>query len=143
MSKNLKPGDNFEAFWATGYEQGPAYIEICHKDKAILSYWAGFDTNKHFISFPVTEELFGGFWVKVLQIKDNQYYSFSKYINLDWQNKNLNLNLKLVHSNSVQRKPKESWKIEVSGEETEKNNIEIFATMYDSTLEAFRCQEIE
>ena len=136
ISKNLKPGDNLQAFWATGYEQGPAYIEIFHKDKSIHSYWTGFERNKHFISFPITEELLGGFWVKVFQIKDNQYYSVNKYINIDWQNKNLNL--KFVHFNSMMQPiARERWAIEVSGEEAEKNNIELFATMYDTSLDAF------
>ncbi|MBQ3643960.1 MAG: hypothetical protein II961_05135 [Candidatus Riflebacteria bacterium] len=135
-SKNLKPGDNFEAFWATGYNQGPAYIEICHRNIPLISYWTGNDKNKHFISFPITEEMRGGFFVKVFQVKENKYYGEEKYINVNWSNKDLNL--KLVHFTSkMEPGSKESWKIEISGEDAEAKSIEMLAAMYDASLDAF------
>ena len=135
-SKDLKPGDKFEAFWATGYNQGPAYIEICHRNKVLKSYWTDSNKNKEFITFPVTEDMRGGFFVKVFQIKENRYYDKNIYIPVKWTNKDLDL--KLVHFTSkMEPGSKESWKVEISGEDAEYKSIEMLAAMYDASLDAF------
>ena len=102
ISSNLKPGDTFKAFWATGYDQGPAYIEICHRNNVLKSYWTDPNKNKEFIYFPVTQEMRGGFYVKVFQVKENRFYETDRHINVSWSNKDLKL--KLVHftSNKIQ-----------------------------------------
>ena len=136
LSKNLKPGDTFKAFWATGYDQGPAYIEICHRNKVLKSFWTDPAKNKEFITFPVTEEMRGGFHVKVFQVKENSYYGVNRYINVSWTTKNLKL--KLVHFNSkMEPGSRESWKVEVSGEDAEMKSIEMLASMYDASLDAY------
>ncbi len=135
-SGNLKPGDSLEAFWATGYEAGPAYIEICHKNNPVLSYWINSTKNKQFISFPVDEDMRGGFYVRVFQVKENRLYETSYFAYVPWTNKDLNI--KLVHFNSkMEPGSKESWKIEVSGEDAEMQSIEMLASMYDASLDAF------
>ena len=136
VSNNLKPGDTFKAFWATGYEQGPAYIEICHRNKVLKSYWTDPNKNKDFITFPVTEEMRGGFYVKVFQVKENVYYGNDRHVSVSWTNKHLNL--KLVHFTSkMEPGSRESWKVEVSGEDAEMKSIEMLASMYDASLDAY------
>ncbi|MBQ3644285.1 MAG: hypothetical protein II961_06775 [Candidatus Riflebacteria bacterium] len=135
-SKDLKPGDTFKAFWATGYDQGPAYVEICHREKVLKSFWTDPAKNKEFFSYPVTEEMRGGFHVKVFQVKENSFYSVDRYVNVSWTTKNLKL--KLVHFNSkMEPGSKESWKVEVSGEDAEMKSIEMLASMYDASLDAY------
>ena len=136
LSEKLHPGDTFKAFWATGYEQGPAYIEICHRNKVLKSYWTDPNKNKDFITLPVTEEMRGGFYVKVFQVKDNRYYESDRHVSVNWSNKDLKL--KLVHFTSkMEPNSKESWKVEVSGEEAEMKSIEMLASMYDASLDAY------
>ena len=135
-SENLKPGDTFKAFWATGYDKGPAYIELCHRNEVLKSYWTDPNKNKDFITLPVTENMRGGFFVKIFQVKENRYYGNTQFVNVDWSNKKLNL--KLVHFNSkMEPGSKESWKVEVSGEDAEFKSIEMLASMYDASLDAF------
>ena len=136
ITANLKPGDTFKGFWATGYEQGPAYIEIYHRDKVLKSFWTDSSKNKEFITFPVTEEMRGGFFFKVFQVKENRYYGIDKPVGVNWSNKNLKL--KLVHFTSkMEPGSRESWKVEVSGEDAEMKSIEMLASMYDASLDAF------
>ena len=136
ISTNLKPGDTFKGFWATGYDQGPAHIEICHRNKVLKSFWTDPNKNKEFITFPVTEEMRGGFYVRVFQVKENRYYGIEKHISVSWTNKNLKL--KLVHFTSkMEPGSKESWKVELSGEDAEMKSIEMLASMYDASLDAF------
>ena len=136
INDNLKPGDTFKAFWGTGYDKGPAYVEIYHRNNVLKSFWTNPSKNKEIISLPITEDMRGGFYVKVFQVKDNSLYKSSKYINVDWTNKNLNL--KLIHFTSkMEPGSKESWKVEISGEKADFNMVEMLATMYDASLDAF------
>ncbi len=136
VTSNHKPGDTLKAFWATGYDQGPAYIEIVHRNRILKSFWTDSSKNKVFITFPITEAMRGGFYVKVFQVKDNRYYGESYHVGVPWSNKDLKL--KLVHFNSkMEPGSKESWKIEISGEDAEMKGIEMLASMYDASLDAY------
>ncbi|KAF1079789.1 MAG: hypothetical protein GQF41_3906 [Candidatus Rifleibacterium amylolyticum] len=132
----LKPGDTFKAFWATGYGKGPAYIEIEHRKKIIQSFWTDVDKGKVHISLPVTEQHRGGFIVRVMQIKENREYFLAHTAVVPWTNKQLQL--KFAHMTSkMQPAQKNTWKIEITGEEAEKNAIEMVAAMYDASLDAY------
>ncbi len=136
ISKNLKPGDTYKAYWATGYDEGPAYVEIMHRNKVLKAYWTESGKNKEFITYPVSEDMRGGFIVKVFMVKENRLYEHKQHVSVSWSNKNLNV--KLVHFNSkMEPASKETWKLEVSGEDAEMNTIEMLASMYDASLDAY------
>ena len=135
-SGNLQPGDTFTAFWATGYQQGPAYIEIEHRQKILKAFWTEATNGKVQISLPITEEHRGGFNIRVMQTKENREYFHVQYVPVSWANKELKL--KFAHMTSkMQPGQKDTWKIEISGEEAEKGAIEMVAAMYDASLDAF------
>ncbi len=138
-SGNLQPGDTFKAFWATGYGKGPAYIEIEHRQKIVQAFWTDLNSGKVQISLPITEEHRGGFNVRVMQIKENREYFHVQYIPVAWSNKDLKL--KFAHMTSkMQPAQKDTWKVEISGQEAEKGAIEMVAAMYDASLDAFAAQ---
>lgn len=136
VTPSLKPGDTFKAFWATGYNEGPAYIELIHRHKILKAYWTNAGKNKEFITLPVTEDMRGGFYIRIMQIKENKLFTTNRNIAVPWSNKDLNL--KLVHFNSkMEPSSKESWKLEITGEEAEAKAIEMVAAMYDASLDAY------
>ncbi|HNX77494.1 MAG TPA: alpha-2-macroglobulin family protein, partial [Candidatus Rifleibacterium sp.] len=138
-SGNLQPGDTFAAFWATGYGKGPAYIEIEHRQKIIQAFWTDVNAGKVQISLPITDEHRGGFNVRVMQIKENREYFQVQYIPVNWSNKQLKL--KFAHMTSkMQPAQKDTWKVEITGQEAEKGAIEMVAAMYDASLDAFAAQ---
>lgn len=135
-SGELQPGKLFTAFWATGYDKGPAYIEIEHRNNIIKAFWTNKDLGKVNIELPVTENHRGGFNVRVMQIKENREYIQVQYVPVPWNNKNLKL--RFAHMTSkMQPAQKDTWKIEISGDEAEKGAIEMVAAMYDASLDAF------
>lgn len=139
VTRDVQPGDTYKAFWATGYDDGPAYVEILHRRKILKSFWTDAKKNKQFITFDVTEAMRGGFIVKVFQIKENKFYEHYEHVNVSWINKNLNL--KLVHFTSkMEPGSKESWKLQISGKEAEMASIEMLASMYDASLDAYASQ---
>ncbi|GAB4273473.1 MAG: alpha-2-macroglobulin family protein [Candidatus Rifleibacteriota bacterium] len=135
-STNLQPGSVFKAFWATGYDRGPAYIEVEHRKKLLKAFWTNNKENKAEIEIPVTEDMRGGFHVRVMQIKENREYYHTQFIPVEWTNKKLNL--KFAHMTSkLQPGQKDTWKIQITGEEAEAGAIEMLAAMYDASLDAF------
>lgn len=135
-STDMQPGKDFTAFWATGYGKGPAYIEIEHRNKVVQAFWTAPDKGRVNISMPITEAHRGGFNVRVMQIKENREYLHVQYVPVTWSNKDLKL--KFAHMTSkMQPGQKETWKIEISGDQAEKGAIELVAAMYDASLDAF------
>lgn len=135
-SDNLQPGSTFKAFWATGYNRGPAFIEVEHRKKLLKAFWTDPKENKVGIEIPITEDMRGGFNVRIMQIKENREYYHVQYIPVPWDNKKLKL--KFAHMTSkLLPGQKDTWKIEISGEEAEAGAIEMLAGMYDASLDAF------
>jgi uncharacterized protein YfaS (alpha-2-macroglobulin family) len=135
-SSRLQPGSTFKAFWATGYNEGPAYIEIEHRRKLLKAFWTDPKQNKVDIELPISENMRGGFNVRVMQIKENREYFHVEYVPVEWENKKLNL--KFAHmSSKLKPGQKDTWKITISGEEAEAGAIEMLAAMYDASLDAF------
>ncbi len=135
-SGSLQPGDTYKGFWATGYDQGPAYIEVEHRRKLLQAFWTDPKDNKVQIELPITKDMRGGFNIRVMQIKENREYFHVQYVPVEWTNKKLNL--KFAHMTSkLQPGQKDTWKIEITGEEAETGAIEMLAAMYDASLDAF------
>jgi hypothetical protein len=135
-SKGLQPGDVYSSFWATGYDKGPAYIEIEHRNRTIKSFWTEPDKAKVRIELPITEEHRGGFNIRVMQFKENREYFHVEYVSVPWTNKNLQLRFAHITS-KMQPAQKDTWKIEISGDKAELGAIEMVAAMYDASLDAF------
>ncbi|MEW6712514.1 MAG: alpha-2-macroglobulin family protein, partial [Candidatus Riflebacteria bacterium] len=135
-SSPTKPGDTYKGFWATGYDKGPAYIEVEHRRKLLKSFWTDPAENKVEIEVPITEDMRGGFNIRIMQVKENREYYHVQYVPINWTNKQLNL--KFAHmSSKLMPGQKDTWKIEISGEEAEAGAIEMLAAMYDASLDAF------
>lgn len=136
ISGRLQPGDTFKGFWATGYDNGPAYIEVEHRRKLLKAFWTDVKDNKVDIEVPISKDVRGGFNIRVMQIKENREYFHVQYVPVEWTNKKLNL--KFAHMTSKMLPgQKDTWKIEISGEEAEAGAIEMLAAMYDASLDAF------
>lgn len=135
-SSLLQPGDTYEGIWATGYDEGPALIEVEHKGNILQSYWTS-KSNKTKISIPITSDMLGGFCIRITQFKDNREYTISENIPVEWEQKKLNLKFSKFHS-KLQPGQEEIWQIEVTGKEAEKDAIELLATMYDASLDLLK-----
>ena len=45
----LEPGEEFQALWGTGYDQGRAFIEIEHRRKIVQAFWTPAGATQHLI----------------------------------------------------------------------------------------------
>lgn len=137
FTKNLQPGDVYRGFWATGYTQGPARIEVEHRGRIIKSFWTETSLNRYNIEVPVTEEMRGGFIIRVMQVKDNREYALSERIDVPWKNKELDLQF-IRMSSTLEPGQSDRWIVKIKGDKAHHKAIEMLAAMYDASLDAYR-----
>lgn len=129
-------GDTFRALWSSGYDVGSAYVEIEHRNQILKKYWTPAGQTQHLIEMPVTEELRGGFTVRVTYFRENRLYLHQQAVFVPWSNKKLDLSFAHFTSKLLPGQA-ESWTITVKGPEAEAQAIELVAALYDASLDAF------
>jgi uncharacterized protein YfaS (alpha-2-macroglobulin family) len=132
----LRPGDTFELTWGTGYEGARVLVELEHRFKQLQFNWTSGKTNKETIKVPITEAMRGGFHMELSMVKENVLYQESFYVPVLWDNKDLKLSFTSMRS-KLEPGTTDTWTVEITGKEAEKNAIEMLATMYDASLDAF------
>lgn len=132
----LQPGDTYKAFWATGYDAGPAFVEVEHQRNIIQAFWTKPGAKRHNLEIPITEAMRGGFYVRITQVKENRDYTLNQKVNVPWNNKNLKLHFAHMTS-KLEPGQKDTWTVKISGDEAEAGAIEMLAAMYDASLDAF------
>ncbi|HOT01283.1 MAG TPA: efflux RND transporter permease subunit, partial [Acidobacteriota bacterium] len=132
----LEPGDSFEAFWATGYAEGPALVEIFSDGEWLQQYWIHPQETQHRISYPVTERHRGGFTVVTTFVKENRLYTTTTRVAVPWTNKALRLEWGTFRS-KLRPGQAETWSLKVTGPGAEAAAAELVATLYDASLDQF------
>jgi len=132
----VEPGDSFEAFWATGYAEGPALVEIFSDGEWLQQYWIHPQETQHRISYPVTERHRGGFTVVTTFVKENRLYTTTTRVAVPWTNKALRLEWGTFRS-KLRPGQTETWSLKVSGPGAEAAAAELVATLYDASLDQF------
>ena len=135
-SLTVEVGDQFQAFWGTGYKTGRAFVELEHRGKIIRSFWtdAG-DTQSH-IKQDVSEQLRGGFTIRLTFIHDNRAYVENHRVAVPWSNKKLQVKWEHFVS-KLTPGGRETWTAVVTGPDAVKATAEMVATLYDASLDAF------
>lgn len=136
QSANLNPGDTLKAVWGTGYEQGSAFISFLRDGKILNSYWSDPDQSLHQIRFPVDDSLRGGFTLQVYFVQENQIYSYSRLINVNYPEKDLKLSFQTFRD-KLKPNARETWSLILEGKDARKVASEMVATLYDESLDSF------
>ncbi len=135
-SASVEPGEELEAFFATGYDSGRAWVEIEHRGKVIESFWTEASATQQKITFPITETYRGGIQLRVTFVRENRTYLYSRRIDVPWSNKELSIKWEHFVSNLTPG-GKETWTAVVKGPDANQVVAEMVAGMYDASLDAF------
>ncbi len=134
--KSLEPGEEFMGLWGSGYERARAFVEIEHRGKTVDAFWSDPNKTQAVVLKKVTEEMRGGFTVRVTQVSENRAYFTSETISVPWSNKELKLKWERFTS-KLEPGQKEKWTLTISGTGAERAAAEMVATLYDQSLDAF------
>lgn len=132
----VEPGSDFLGVWGTGYEAGQAYVEIVHNGKVLKSFWTDRKNTQQAIRVPITEELRGGFMLRVTHVQENRGYLHTRHVDVPWTNKRLQVQWDRFRS-KLEPGSKETWTATITGPDANLAAAEMVAAMYDASLDAF------
>lgn len=141
-SWSLEPGDELQALWGTGYDEGRAFIEIEHRNQMLLRFWTRPGQTQQEIRHRVTESQRGGFTLHVTQVRENRAYLQSRAITVPWSNKDLALRWEHFTS-KLEPGQKETWTAVIEPRKTGADQVaaqaaaELVAALYDASLDQF------
>ena len=136
-SWSVEPGNEFVAYWGTGYDSGSAFVEIEHRGKILQSYWTKPGQTQVAIKQNVTEALRGGFQLRVIYVRENRAYLENKQIEVPWSNKELHVKWEHFVSKLTPNQ-KETWTAVIEGPDAEAHVAEMVATLYDASLDQYK-----
>ncbi|MBM3859590.1 MAG: hypothetical protein FJ395_08070 [Verrucomicrobia bacterium] len=105
---SVEPGDKFTALWGTGYDTGRAFVELECEGKPLKSYWTVSNRTQELIEQPVTEEMRGGFTLRVTYVRENRAYLNESVVQVPWSNKTLTVKWESFRSKLMPGQ-KETW----------------------------------
>lgn len=133
---SVEPGESLRALWGSGYDKGRAFVEIESRGKMLRSFWTAADSTQEVIEHKISEELRGGFSLRVTFVRENRAYLNERIVDVPWTNKNLSV--KWEHFNSrLGPAAKETWTAIVAGPDAKKTSAEMVAGLYDASLDAY------
>jgi hypothetical protein len=95
------------------------------------------NNEKKQLDIPVTEKQRGGFGYAYTFVKHNRFYSFTRFVNVPWTNKELKITYETFRDKTLPGSD-EQWKIKISGYKGDKIAAEMLASMYDASLDQFK-----
>lgn len=95
------------------------------------------NNEKKQLDIPVTEEQRGGFGYAYSFVKHNRFYSFVRFVDVPWTNKELKITYETFRDKTLPGS-EEQWKIKISGYKGDKIAAEMLASMYDASLDQFK-----
>ncbi|MBA4188712.1 MAG: hypothetical protein C0467_11995 [Planctomycetaceae bacterium] len=133
---SVEPGEEFTMLWGTGYESGRAFVEVEHRGKNLQAYWTEPGKTQFTLKQAVTEDMRGGFTVRITYVRENRAYLTSRHIDVPWSNKNLTVKWERFIS-KLEPGQKETYTAIVTGPNAAKAVAEMVAGMYDASLDAY------
>ncbi|MEI6972476.1 MAG: alpha-2-macroglobulin family protein, partial [bacterium] len=134
---SVEPGETFVALWGTGYDTGRAYVELEHRGKILRAFWTGEDRTQEIIEQAATEEMRGGFTIRITYVRENRAYLENRVVDVPWSNKKFTV--KWEHFTSkLEPGKKERWTAVVTGPDAKKAVAEMVATLYDASLDQYQ-----
>ncbi len=133
---SLAPGESFFALWGTGYDKGRAFVELECRGKLLRAWWTAASCTQEAIEQAVTEEMRGGFTVRITYVRENRAYLENRVVDVPWSNKQLTV--KWEHFTSkLGPGQKETWTAVVTGPDAKKTVVEMVAGLYDASLDQY------
>jgi hypothetical protein len=135
-SWSVEPGETFMALWGTGYDTGQAYVELECRGKVLHAWWTDPNRTQETIVQDATEDMRGGFTLRVTYVRENRAYLNERIITVPWTNKQLTIAWEHFRS-LLEPGQKETWTAIITGPDARKAVAEMVAAMYDASLDQY------
>ncbi|MFT3846848.1 MAG: alpha-2-macroglobulin family protein [Lacibacter sp.] len=134
--KTAEPGTT--ATLSFGTSANEVYVvEINPKEYTSNLRYYQLNNEQKQINAAVTEKERGGFGFSYSFVKNNRFFSFTRYINVPWTNKELTISYETFRDKTLPGS-EEQWKVKISGYKADKVAAELLTSMYDASLDQFK-----
>ncbi len=133
---SVEPGEVFTALWGTGYETGRAFVELECRGQVLRAGWTDPNRTQETISQMVTEQMRGGFTLRVTYVRENRAYLSEQIVDVPWTNKELTIQWERFRS-LLEPGQQEVWTAVITGHDAAKAVAEMVAGMYDASLDQY------
>jgi uncharacterized protein YfaS (alpha-2-macroglobulin family) len=133
---SLEPGETFVALWGTGYDTGRAYVELECRGELLCAWWTDPNRTQEVIEEEVTEQMRGGFTLRVTYVRENRAYLNERIVDVPWTNKQLTIQWEHFRS-LLEPGQEEVWTAVIRGSDASKAVAEMVAGMYDASLDQY------
>ncbi|MHC4521840.1 MAG: alpha-2-macroglobulin family protein, partial [Planctomycetota bacterium] len=133
---SLEPGELFTALWGTGYASGQAFVEVECRGQVLRAWWTDPGRTQEVVTEMVTEDMRGGFTLRVTYVRENRAYVNERIVDVPWTNKQLTLRWETFRS-LLAPGQEELWAVEITGPDALGAVAEMVAGAYDASLDQF------
>ncbi|UCD49946.1 MAG: hypothetical protein JSW27_20755, partial [Phycisphaerales bacterium] len=133
---SVEPGEPFMALWGTGYDTGQAFVEVECRGEVLRAWWTDPSRTQETIMETVTEDMRGGFTVRVTYVRENRAYVSERIVDVPWTNKQLTLRWETFRS-LLEPGQEEVWAVEITGPDAQAAVAEMVAAAYDASLDQY------
>jgi hypothetical protein len=133
---SVEPGETFTALWGTGYDTGQAYVELECRGEVISAWWTDPNKTQEVIEQQVTEDMRGGFTLRITYVRENRAYINERIVQVPWTNKQLTIQWERFRS-LLEPGQEEVWTAIITGPDAGKAVAEMVAGMYDASLDQY------
>jgi uncharacterized protein YfaS (alpha-2-macroglobulin family) len=133
---SVPPGETFTAVWGTGYDTGRAYVELECRGKVLRAWWTDPRKTQELIEQDVTEEMRGGFTLRVTYVRENRAYLNRQIVLVPWTNKQLTITWERFRS-LLEPGQRETWTAIITGSDARRAVAEMVAALYDASLDQY------
>ena len=134
---SVEPGESFMALWGTGYHTGRAFVELECRGQLLSAWWTDPNQTQEIIEQEVTEQMRGGFTVRVTYVRENRAYINERIVDVPWTNKQLAIRWERFRS-LLEPGQEELWTAVITGPDASGAVAEMVAGMYDASLDQYR-----
>jgi len=136
---SVQPGATARFSAGSGWSGQPILVETFIGGDLRERRWFETGNNKGLIEIPVTEDMRGGFGLRLTAVRDHQFMSQAASVFVPWDNKELELSF-ATFTDKIKPGGRETWRVTVKtpeGKPAEKGAAELLAYMYDRSLDIF------
>jgi hypothetical protein len=133
---SVEPGETFTALWGTGYDSGRAYVEVECRGKVLQARWTDANRTQELIQQAVTENMRGGFTLRVTYVRENRAYVSERIVDVPWSNQSLTIAWERFRS-LLEPGQQEVWTAVITGPDAQGAVAEMVAALYDASLDQY------
>lgn len=133
----IKPGESAVFRLAGLSDNSKGYYEVYYRDSVTRKVWLNLSTKQSIVTIKPDANYEDGFAVQFIMVHEGMVYNSMQQVRIIDPKKALDIKF-LTFRDKLQPGEKESWKLQISNSNGEKQMAEMIATLYDASLDDFK-----